>query len=210
MSPPDADHRVRATGLVLAAGSSRRLGEPKQLLPLDGGTLLGATLARVRTFGLDQLLVTLGGAGDQVREQVDLDGFETVPAPDFRDGCASSITSALDHVRGDADGIVLLLGDQPRVSSAAVDALLAAARRDAIGTCAYDDGPGHPFWLGRDTFGDLAMLHGDKAVWRVLESGRHPTASARVAGTIPLDVDTHADHGRLLARTQDAAPGGTP
>lgn len=200
---PDAP----VTGLVLAAGSSRRLGEPKQLLPLDGGTLLGATLARVRTFGLDQLLVTLGGAEERVREQVDLDGFEQVEAPSFRAGCASSITSALDHVRDDAAGIVLLLGDQPRVTRDAVEALLGVARPEAIGTCTYDDGPGHPFWLGRGTFDDLATLHGDKAVWKVLESGRHPTISARVAGPVPLDVDTHADHDALVAQSSGRAVG---
>lgn len=193
------DRLVHAAGLVLAAGSSRRLGEPKQLLPVDGSTLLDATLTRVRTFGLDQLLVALGGAEELVREQVDLGGFEVVTAPDFRDGCASSITTAIDHVADHVDGIVLLLGDQPRIGRAAVEDLLTVARPDAIGTCAYDDGPGHPFWLGRGTFGDLAALHGDKAVWTMLESGRHPTVSARVAGPVPVDVDTHADHAALLA-----------
>ncbi len=190
--------RPWTTGLVLAAGSSRRLGQPKQLLPVGDGTLLDATLTRVRGLGLDQLLVTVGGAAEEVLAQVDLDGFEAVPAPSFRDGCSSSITSALPHVDPRADGIVLLLGDQPRVTRDAVDALLAVARADAIGTCRYDDGPGHPFWLGRGTFGDLATLHGDKAVWKVLESGRHARVEARVAGLVPIDVDTHDDHRVLL------------
>lgn len=190
---------VRATGLVLAAGSSRRLGEPKQLLPFAGTTLLGATLDRVRTFGLDQLLVTVGGAGDAVTERVDLDGFEVVPAYRHADGCASSISSAVGRVDPGSDGIVLLLGDQPRVEAAAVRSLLAVARPDVIGTCVYDDGRGHPFWLGRATFDDLAALHGDKAVWTLLESGRHPVVAAPAAGTVPLDVDTAADHARIVA-----------
>lgn len=51
------------TGLVLAAGGSRRLGEPKQLLPYGGGTLLDSVLRTARECDFDQLIVTLGGAG---------------------------------------------------------------------------------------------------------------------------------------------------
>lgn len=197
---------MRTTGLVLAAGSSRRLGKPKQLLPLRGTTLLGSTLERVRGFGLDQLLVTVGGAAAAVREQVDLAGFEIVDAEQHEVGCSSSIVSALPHVAADSDGIVLLLGDQPGVTADAVGALLARARPDAIGVCRYDDGPGHPFWLPRCTFDDLAQLHGDKAVWKVLESGRHDVDDVRVPGPVPRDVDTREDHLALLA--EEAARGG--
>jgi molybdenum cofactor cytidylyltransferase len=55
------------TGVVLAAGNSRRLGEPKQLLPYRDTTLLGATLEVARRAGFDQLIVTLGGAARAVR-----------------------------------------------------------------------------------------------------------------------------------------------
>ena len=60
--------------LVLAAGSSRRLGQPKQLLPYRGRPLLDAVLDTARSVGADQLVVALGGAGDEVRERVDLTG----------------------------------------------------------------------------------------------------------------------------------------
>ncbi len=63
----------------------------------------------------------------------------------------------------------------------------------------YDDGIGHPFWFRRDVFADLATLHGDKAVWKLLESGRHPVTEVRVAGPVPLDVDTQEDYEALVA-----------
>ena len=63
----------------------------------------------------------------------------------------------------------------------------------------YDEGVGHPFWFGRDVFADLAGLHGDKAVWKLLESGRHPVREVRIAGRVPLDVDTWEDYEALLA-----------
>src|SRR4051794_31138115 len=58
-------------GLVLAAGGSSRLGQPKQTLPYDGTTLLGRVLDNARSCGFDQLLVTLGGAAGHVLTNVD-------------------------------------------------------------------------------------------------------------------------------------------
>jgi molybdenum cofactor cytidylyltransferase len=190
---------VFVTGLVLAAGGSLRLGAPKQLLSYQGGTLLGATLRTARSCAFDQLLVTLGGAAAQVREQIDLDGLQVVENPDFGTGCSSSIVSALDLVDPRSDGIVLLLGDQPGVTSATVRSLLAAVA-DPIGVTRYDDGRGHPFWFGRELFGELRSLHGDKGVWKLIESGRHAVGEVGAEGNIPLDVDDWDDYRALLAR----------
>ena len=86
------------TGLVLAAGGSSRLGQPKQVLPYDGTTLLDAVLRTVRACAFDQVLVTLGGAADLIFETVDLNGVTTVLNLSYGSGCSSSIVSALDAV----------------------------------------------------------------------------------------------------------------
>ena len=186
--------------LVLAAGSSRRLGQPKQLLPFRGATLLDATIATVRSFGLAQTLVTIGGAAPEVQDTVDLSAVQVVDSLHHTDGCSSSIVSALDAIDSSVDGFMLFLGDQPDVPRAAVDALLAVAETGAeIAVVDYDDGTGHPFWFSRSVFGPLAELHGDKAVWKLLESGRFETAHVRVEQPVPLDVDTWDDYQALLA-----------
>lgn len=194
------------TGLVLAAGSSSRLGRPKQLLDYRGRPLLDATLAMARSCGFDQLLVTLGGAGDDVRAAVDLSGCQVVDNVHHSKGCSSSIVTALDHVDPRADGLVLLLGDQPGVTPSTVVALMsmtetaadAEGQPAAIAVCRYDDGRGHPFWFSRAVFDELRDLHGDKAVWKMLESGRRPVVELPVEGPVPLDVDTWDDYRRLL------------
>jgi molybdenum cofactor cytidylyltransferase len=200
---------VFVTGLVLAAGGSRRLGVPKQLLSYRGGTLLGATLRTARACAFDQLVVTLGGSSAQVREQVELDGIHVVENPDFGSGCSSSIVAALDVVDPRSDGIVLLLADQPGVTSTSVRSLLAAVSGPGSGpgsgpvvVTRYDDGRGHPFWFGRDLFGELRGLHGDKGVWKLVESGRYAVAEVDAAGNIPLDVDDWDDYRALLAQEQ--------
>lgn len=189
--------RVDVAVVVLAAGGSRRLGRPKQLLDYRGATLLDATLATARGAGAGQVVVALGGAAEEVRERVDLTGVDVVLNPDFGDGCATSIRSALAAVREDAGGVVLLLGDQPDVPAGTVEALVAGAGEHAVGVCAYDDGPGHPLWFHRRMFDVLAGLHGDKAVWKLVDADED-VVRVPVAGRIPRDVDTWADYRALL------------
>ena len=82
-------------GLVLAAGGSSRLGQPKQLLPYGSVTLLDHVLDTARACRFDQLLCVIGGEAEAVREGVDLDGVEVVENPQFGEGCSSSIAAAL-------------------------------------------------------------------------------------------------------------------
>jgi molybdenum cofactor cytidylyltransferase len=186
------------TGLVLAAGASRRLGEPKQLLAYRGSTLLDATLSVARSCGFDQLLVALGAASAQVRSSVDLGEAEVVENPEYSTGCGSSIAAALRFVDDRASGLVLLLGDQPGIDPADV-ARLTADETAPMAVCRYDNGLGHPMWFRRDMFAELSQLHGDKAVWRLLHSGRYDVREVPVQGTVPVDVDTWQDYEALLA-----------
>lgn len=192
-----ADAAQRIAGVVLAAGSSRRLGQPKQLLPYRSSTLLDVTLDTVRSFGLAQLLVTLGGASSEVAESVNLDGFTIVDSLHYTNGCSSSIVASLDLVSDNIGGIFLFLGDQPHVSQSAVASLRQASANAPIAVVEYNDGRGHPFWFDRSMFSELANLHGDKAVWKLLESGRWPIGIARVDEETPLDVDTWEDYETL-------------
>lgn len=187
------------TGLVLAAGSSNRLGQPKQLLPFRGTTLLGATLDVARQCAFDQLLVTVGGAAAEVQAAVDLGDAEVVDNPEFSTGCGSSISAAIAHVDSASEGIVLLLGDQPGVSAETVRRLIEEGGTSQVAVCRYADGRGHPFWFARSVFDDLRALHGDKAVWKVLESGRYSVTEVAIETVVPIDVDTWADYEALLA-----------
>jgi molybdenum cofactor cytidylyltransferase len=186
------------TGVVLAAGDSRRLGTPKQVLPYRDTTLLGATLDVARSAGFDQLIVTLGGAAQTVREAVRLDGVDVVTVEGSGAGCSASLRVALARVEPRAAGIVLILGDQPCVDPAAMRRLATEGPGADIMVCRYDDGVGHPFWLSRSVFGELSQLHGDKGLWKLVESGRHPVRELAVGGPIPLDVDTWEDYQRLV------------
>jgi molybdenum cofactor cytidylyltransferase len=156
-----------------------------------------------RACRFDQLVVALGAAAGEVRATVDLSGCVAVDNAHFTQGCSSSIVAALSSVDDRADGLVLLLGDQPAVTPAAVGALRSAGASGVpLAVCHYDDGRGHPFWFARSMFGELESLHGDKAVWKLLESDERPVHEVAVGGAIPLDVDTWADYELLLESTR--------
>ena len=189
----------RVTGVVLAAGGSRRLGRPKQLLPYRGRTLLDHTLDTARSCGFDQLLCAVGGGSEDVLAAVDLRGAEIVENPHYGDGCSSSIAAALTAVDPRSDVLVLLLGDQPGVRAETVGALLEGRRGAPFAVCSYDEGRGHPFAFGRAAFRELAEMHGDKAVWKLLERHAADVIEVPIAGAVPIDVDTWEDYEALLA-----------
>jgi molybdenum cofactor cytidylyltransferase len=203
MQRPQADPFI--TGLVLGAGGSRRLGRPKQLLPYRDTTLLGHVLGVARTCAFDQLLVALGGSADAVGAQVDLSGAEVVVNDAYGAGCSSSIAAALGAVDPRCEVLVLMLGDQPDVSAGTVAALLAGRDDAPLAVCRYDDGPGHPLAFGREVFGELAHLHGDKGVWRLLDQRAADVVEVTRPGPIPLDVDTPADYEAVLAHAGESA-----
>ena len=192
------------TGLVLGAGGSKRLGRPKQLLPYGEGTLLGHVAGVAGECGFDQTVVAIGGAADEVRAGVDLSGAEVVVNEAYGVGCSSSIAAALGVVDPRCEVLVLMLGDQPGVGVDTVATLLRGRGEAPLAICHYDDGPGHPIAFARSLFGELADLHGDKAVWKLLDQRADEVARVAVAGPIPLDVDTPEDYEAVLAAAKAA------
>jgi molybdenum cofactor cytidylyltransferase len=213
--PSPSEHtpaQHRTAGLVLAAGASRRLGRAKQLLPYGHGVLLDAVLETARHCGFDQTVLALGGSAAEVQRTVDTTGCDIVLNPDFGAGCASSVAAGIKALHPDTDAVVLLLGDQPGVVAVNARALLellftgepAASGQmgqdsPGIAVCRYADGVGHPMAFTRRMFPELSRLHGDKAVWKLLEQRADDVVELAVPGAVPLDVDTEDDYRRVLA-----------
>lgn len=185
------------TGLVLAAGSSKRLGQPKQLLPYRGTTLLGWAIAQAEaSAALDEVLVILGHASDDILASVTLALAQPVLNPEFGEGCAASYRTGLAAADQRAEGVLILLSDQPGVDAEAIGRVAAAWRAsDArIVIASYQNTPGHPLLFDRQLFPDLAALHGDKAAWKLVDQHPDWVQAVEMGRPLPRDVDTWADY----------------
>jgi len=197
----------RIAGVILAAGASRRLGRPKQLLPLGGRPLLSLTLAAARQTRLDPLLIILGHAAEEIRRQVDLTGLTVIENPSYSEGLSTSVRLAVQHLPDHIEAVVFLLGDQPCLEPAIVNRLLETfcRERSAIVQPCYAEGPGHPVLLSRALFPELERLSGDTGARPVLQ--RHATEVHLVDVREfhrPNDLDTWEDYERLLGEFERA------
>jgi molybdenum cofactor cytidylyltransferase len=189
------------SGIVLAAGSSKRMGRPKQLLPLNGAPLLQHVIDAAAASGLDELVVVLGHAAEPIVERLRLPGGCRVALnEDHESGQASSLRVGLMAVSPGSTEAVILLGDQPLVTATLVRAVLAGYRKGGtpVARADYAGTPGHPVVLGREVWDELTSLTGDEGARPALE--KHPEWVTRVPlpGPAPIEVDTLEDYRRLL------------
>jgi molybdenum cofactor cytidylyltransferase len=187
-------------GIVLGAGGSRRLGRPKQTLPFGDTTLLGHVLREVEASSLERVVLVVGGAADEALAAVEPARASLARNDVYGSGCASSLLAGLDAA-GDVEAVMLLLGDMPGVEPSLIDEVAGAwsERRPWAAVTDYRGGLGHPFVFSAAAFDELRSLHGDKAVWKLIE--RHPERVERIAveRELPRDVDTWEDYESALS-----------
>lgn len=187
-------------GIVLGAGASRRLGRPKQTLPLGETTVLGWVMREVEASSLERVVLVLGGAADEALAGLRLRRADLAYNDSYGEGCASSLLAGLDSA-GDCGAIMLLLGDMPGVDAQLINSVRAEWEHEPAwaAVTSYEDGLGHPFLFSAPAFPSLRRLHGDKAVWKLVE--RHPDRVRKlpVPRPLPSDIDTWEDYQDVVA-----------
>jgi molybdenum cofactor cytidylyltransferase len=202
-------------GIVLGAGASRRLGRPKQTLPLGDTTLLGYVLREAEASALERIVLVVGGAADEALAAVEPSRAAVARNDSYASGCASSLLAGLDAA-GETEAIMLLLGDMPGVGAATIDAVAAAweSERPWASVTSYRGRRGHPFVFAQSVFADLRALHGDKAVWKLIEQRPEGVLEVPVDRALPRDVDSWDDYEAVLrelpALTTGTGPAARP
>ncbi|MET0626155.1 MAG: nucleotidyltransferase family protein [Pyrinomonadaceae bacterium] len=189
--------------VVLAAGSSSRMGRPKQLLRFGGETLLRRAAHAALGAGCDPVVVVTGAHAAQTRGELRGLGVIEVENLLWETGMGSSVRAgveALLEAHAEAAAVVLMLCDQPLVNADVVAGLVAAHRETGLDVVAsqYGGSFGVPALFGRALFGELTRLEGQAGAKQVIK--RHASSAHFVpfhGGEI--DVDTPDDFSRLLS-----------
>ncbi len=191
----------RVAAVILAAGEGRRFGGQKLLAPLNGRPLLQHVLDTANASALDPIVLVVGADADAVIASVRLGRARVIHNAAYATGQASSLQAGLAMLER-ADAAVVLLGDQPRVTTALIDLLVARQRESgAPGVVSSRAGRrSPPALLHRDLWPEVAALSGDVGAREVL-ARRADVVVVEVTRSVAAldDVDTRADHARLTS-----------
>ena len=186
------------SAVVLAAGTSTRFGSTKQLVRVQGKTLVQHALDAAIGAGLSDVVVVLGHEAEAVEASLTLPPTaRVVRNPRYREGRSSSLTSGLGACDPETDAAVVLLGDQPGIRDHHVRALISAFEAlpaEAL-RLRFRDGPG-PALLARSIWPEITALAGDVGAGALLDGQPERVRWVEIDEDAPRDVDTPEDLGR--------------
>lgn len=183
--------------LILAAGPSMRLGEPKQLLDWGGPTLLEHVVRLAATFPVEETWVVLGAHIEPILQRVDFGEAGIIENLEWQEGMASSLRVGLDAMAraGEADAALILLGDQPEVDPGVVQQLIERHAETRAGAVIpkYRYQRGNPVLVDRSLWPRLMSLEGDQGARTLLQAHPEWVEEVWVSVPMPRDVDTADD-----------------
>jgi molybdenum cofactor cytidylyltransferase len=198
------DRSGRLAGVVLAAGTSSRMGRNKLFEPLGGTSVLRRAVGTAREAGLDPVLVVLGHQSD--RALMELAGLRCTPVlnAEFARGMNTSLRAGISAVPDDASGAVLMLADMPFVTAAMVRALVERYRASEgpLVASVYGEVLAPPILYGRPLFRELRALAGDGCGKQVVKAHRAEAIEVRWPASALTDLDVPEDLDRVRSRIE--------
>ena len=193
-APSEPSSAAARGAVLLAAGSSERMGKENKLLSrIEGVPLVHRALHSLKGAEIGQIVVVLGHQADEVRKALDGDGLAFVENPDYEDGFASSLRCGLKALSG-VEAVVVMLGDMPQVRPETIDRLfktIKAADGILVALPTWQGKRGNPVVWHRALFDPMIDLEGDQGARSLLK--RYSAFVAEVPVDDPgvcLDVDT--------------------
>ncbi len=189
--------------MILAAGESRRMGEAKLLLPFKGKTIIETIVGNVVKSNVDKILVVLGSEKEKIEEKIKNLPLEFAFNPDYRSGMLSSVQCGFKALAKDAQAALIILGDQPSVSSKVIDKIIAAYKKTGKGIVlpVYKKERGHPVLIDTKYREEVVSLSPQLGLRELVYNRPNDIFEVKVrTSSILCDIDDAEDYRKELER----------
>jgi molybdenum cofactor cytidylyltransferase len=187
--------------VVLAAGSSSRMGRNKLLLDVGGETLVRRAVRAAAGGGVDEVVVVLGH--DEALVRAELQGLPCVPVvnPDHAEGAGTSVRTGVRHVQARADALVVVLADMPFVTAEMIASLVERYRatRASLVVSHYGDVQAPPTLYDRALFAELLQIPGERCAKQVVRRHEQEAVVVDWPAAALRDIDVPADYDDVRA-----------
>jgi molybdenum cofactor cytidylyltransferase len=201
--------KKKVAGVILAAGSSSRMGKTKQLLPFKGKTILDHVLGNAQKSALHELILVLGHCADEIIQSLDLPAYfpdiKIVINKEYQKGQSESLKKGLEKVSGNYDGAMFILGDQPLVTDVIINKLLYAFESsDSSFVVPYcNEKRGNPVIIAKSLFHRLQSLTQDTGARVLFKEFEHEILKVSITDKAILeDMDTKEDYEKLIGKNK--------
>lgn len=192
--------------IILAAGSSSRLGYPKQLVEFKGIPLLQHSIDIAESMEFDAKILVLGAKEDEINKTIDCRNFQMVINENWHEGMSTSIRKGLSEalkLKKELEHILILLSDQPLVTRDEIEELIRVQlnNNEQATFSEYAGEPGVPAIFSREIFSELKKLKGDQGAKKLIYDTDFQFGTVKFENG-NFDVDTTADV-ELLKRMEE-------
>ncbi len=190
----------------MAAGGSSRMGSPKQLLPWNNSTLIETAIKTALASSSGKIFVVLGANSNQISQHITSYDVETLYNMHWVKGLGHSIAAGVKHIMShdSFNGVLVMLADQPLISSDDLDKLIASfkeGKRQIVATQYENTRIGVPAIFDQFYYQQLATLNEDKGAKEVLLANKEHILAIELSNKL-LDIDTKEAYNKLLKITR--------
>jgi molybdenum cofactor cytidylyltransferase len=188
------------SGILLAAGESRRMGQPKLLLPWGNTTILEKVVENYLKTKISELIVVVGANQESLKGLLSAKPVIIVENPYYQEGMSTSIRKGVEAASDQAEGYLIGLGDQPFITPDIIDSLITVFSNEqpGIAICSHKKKKGHPVIFARKFRQALCNLTGDTGGRTIIRQHGAEVKYVDIGSeAIFLDIDTPDDYQKL-------------
>jgi len=184
--------------IILAAGQSKRMGQPKMLLPWENTTVLGKVIETIQQAGIEDILVVTGGAREEVKKIAIQHKMRTIHNENFaREEMLTSIQLGLRGQEAQSEATLICLGDQPQVEEESVRKVCNIFRenKSSIVVPSYQMRRGHPWLIARELWDEVLQMRAPESMRDFLNTHKNDIFYVELdTPSILMDLDTPSDY----------------